>query len=297
LVSGAGHLALTLYIMETIIQKPQVALVIGSGGVKCAAAIGLWQVLQREGIEIDLAVGCSGGSMYAAMLALGHDIEFVQAMTLNFWTEDLMAGYTSNLKAATSGAVRFDERSGLVDDQPVMIRLQKAFGDQTFADTRIPLFIASTDFYSGENVVHSSGLLVDAIRASIAVPTIFPPWEIDGRLLIDGAASNPLPVDVAIREGGQVILAMGFTLATRSRMRSMTAVNAHLNALYMNNLLQAQYAFHNLAHHGEIILIMPEFEKRISTFDAHQLPAIIAEGSRAAESQLPYLRRLLRRQG
>jgi NTE family protein len=276
-------------------QASNVSLVIGAGGVKCAAAIGLWQVLAREGIEIGLVVGCSGGSLYAAAMALGYDPAAIRQMTLDFWTPELMAGYTSNLKAATSGEIRFDERTGLVDDRFVMQRLNEAFGGRTFAGCRPPLYIVSTDFYSGEAVVHRAGNVVDAVRASIAVPTIFPPWQLDGRLLIDGAAANPLPIDVAIIEGGPpVILAMGFEQATRTRMRSLTAVTAHLNTLYMNNILKAQFAFHNLAHHAEIVPILPDFgDRRISTFDTHHLAAIIEAGTAAAERELPYVKRLL----
>jgi NTE family protein len=276
-------------------QASNVSLVIGAGGVKCAAAIGLWQVLAREGIEIGLVVGCSGGSLYAAAMALGYDPAAIRQMTLDFWTPELMAGYTSNLKAATSGEIRFDERTGLVDDRFVMQQLNEAFGGRTFAGCRPPLYIVSTDFYSGEAVVHRAGNVVDAVRASIAVPTIFPPWQLDGRLLIDGAAANPLPIDVAIIEGGPpVILAMGFEQATRTRMRSLTAVTAHLNTLYMNNILKAQFAFHNLAHHAEIVPILPDFgDRRISTFDTHHLAAIIEAGTAAAERELPYVKRLL----
>jgi NTE family protein len=274
-------------------DRRRVALVIGSGGVKCAAAIGLWRVLRREGIEVSMAVGCSGGSLYAAAYALGLPDLAVEEMTLNFWTDDLMSGYTTNLKAVMSGASRFTERSGLVQDEVANSRLLAAFGEHTFAEARLPLYVVATDFFSGEAVVQREGRLFDAIRASIAVPTIYPPWEVNGRLLIDGAASSPLPIDVAIKEGGDIILALGFTQPTRSRLRSLTAVNAHLNALLMNNILQAQYAFHNLVHHAEIILMVPEFDRRISTFDTQNVPAIIAEGERIAGEQLPYLQRLL----
>lgn len=59
------------------------------------------------------------------------------------------------------------------------------------------------------------------------------------------------------------------------------------------NLFKANYAFHNLAHHAEIIPIIPEFEKEISLFDTDQIPYVIAQGERAAEAQMPYLCRLL----
>jgi NTE family protein len=70
--------------MSTMPRK-RVALVIGAGSVKCAAALGLWKVLKREGIAVDMVVGCSGGSLYAAAMALGYDAEETEAMTLSMW--------------------------------------------------------------------------------------------------------------------------------------------------------------------------------------------------------------------
>ena len=274
-------------------RQRRVAVVIGSGGAKCAAALGLWKVLEREGIEVAMAVGSSGGSLYAATMALGFDPQTAERSTLDFWTSYLMEGYTSHLRAALSGETRFSEHSGLIDDRPVIDRLRKTFGERTFADARVPLYIVSTDLYSGEAVVHSGGSIVDAVRASIAIPMLFPPWAIGDRWLTDGAVSNPLPVDVAIKEGADLIVAMGFELPTRARARSYTAVTAHFNSIYMNNILKSTFAFYNLAHHAEVVAVLPEFDRSIGSFDAEQFPYVIAQGERATEAQLPYLRRLL----
>ena len=273
--------------------EKRVALVIGSGSVKCAAALGLWKVMEREGIKLDMVVGCSGGSMFAAGIAFGDDVASIEQTTLNLWTEDLMSGYTSNLRSAMTGEMRFTERSGLVDSEAAAARIASVHGSRSFAQTKIPLSIVATDFMTGEPVVISEGCVMDAIRASIAIPMIFPPHEVDGRLLIDGAVSNPLPVDVAIKEGCNMILAMGFSLPYRARMRSFNAVQSHLNAIYINNILRATYSFYNLAHHAEIIPILPVFEKEIGNFDAAQLPYIIEQGQKEAEAHMPYLKRLL----
>lgn len=271
----------------------RLALVIGSGSVKCAAALGLWNVLQREGIALDMVVGCSGGSLYAAGIALGEDVERFIANTLDLWTADVMSGYTTNLRAAMTREMTYTERSGLIDDNVVWERLFAVYGERTFADTQTPLYVAATDFYSGETVVIDEGRLVDALRASIAIPMIFPPWEVKGRLLTDGAVSDPLPVDVAIKEGAQIILSIGFELSLRKRMRSFNAVQTHLNAVYMNNILRAKFAFYNAVHHAEIIPLWPDFGEEISSFDVDKIPHIITMGERSAEEHLPYLKKLL----
>lgn len=278
-------------------QTRRVAIVVGSGGIKCAAALGLAQVLERERIKVSMAVGSSGGSIYAALMALGTELDTAEAQTIDLWTPDLMANYRSQLRSVQSGATRFTERSGLAEGQLLTQRLYLAFGDRTFADTQFPLFLVSTDLHTGEPVVHSSGSLVEAIRASIAIPLLFPPQPLGERLLVDGAVSNPLPVDVAIREGAEIVLAMGFEVPTHPRLRSYASVTAHFNSIFMNNILRATFAFSNLAHHGELIPILPEFEHPVGTFDSDLIPTIIEAGRSATEQSLPYIRRLLQAPG
>ncbi len=259
-----------------------VALVIGSGNVKCAAAIGVVRVLEQANIPIDLLVGSSGGSLFASVLALGVDAASMERLTTEFWTGDLMAGYAQNLRGVLSGEIPFDEKSGIVDDAPLNRALQNVYGDRTFADTKIPLHLMATDVRNGDKVELTRGLLRDATRASIAIPMIWRPWEIDGRLLTDGAASNPLPVDVAIREGEHVILAVGFDLPYRPRLRSFNAVQQQYISIYTNNLLRAAYSFHNLAHHAEIVPLFPDLSN-ISGFDTQQFPRIIEAGAAATK--------------
>jgi NTE family protein len=279
--------------VNTTGHPPRLGLVIGSGGVKCAAALGLWKVLVRHGIQLDMVVGCSGGSIFATGIAFGDEVASIEQSTLALWTEDLMSGYASNLKAAMSGESRFTERSGLVDIAAAEARIASLYRDRAFEKASIPLYIVATDFMTGEALVLSQGAVMDAIRASIAIPMVFPPHELDGRLLTDGAVANPLPVDVAIKEGCGIILAIGFELPYRTRMRSFNAVQSHLNAVYINNILRATYSFYNLAHHAEIIPILPSFNHDFGNFDTAQLPHIIERGEQEAEAQVEYLKRLL----
>lgn len=271
----------------------RLSVVIGSGGVLCAAALGLSKALRREGLAPGMAVGCSGGSIYAATIALGYDPDEAERYTLNLFTSEVFEGYTSHLKSALTGEIRFTETSSLIDDTVMLDRLMAAFGDKTFEDTAFPLYIVATELYSGERVVISSGRIVDAIRASIAIPMIFSPWKIGSQLLVDGAVCDPLPLDVAIQQGSDVITAVGFEMPTRKRMNSYTAVTTHFNSIYMNNILRATFAFYNAVHHAEIIPILPEFEKPVGTFDTAQIPYIISQGQKAAEQHIPYIKQLV----
>jgi len=274
-------------------MKNRLSIVIGSGGVLCAASLGLSKALHREGLTPGLAVGCSGGSIYAATIALGMDPDEAQRLTLNLFTSDVFEGYTSNLKSALSGETRFSESSSLIDDNIMYERLRSVFLAKTFEETVFPLHIVATDFYTGERAVISSGRILDAIRASIAIPMIFSPWKIGDQLLVDGAVCDPLPIDVAIQQGSDVIAAVGFEMPIRMRLNSYTAMTTHFNSLYMNNILKSTFAFYNAVHHAEIIPILPNFEKPVGTFDTQQIPYIIEQGERAAEEHIPYIKKLL----
>lgn len=273
--------------------KKRVALVIGSGAIKCAASIGMFQVLKEENVEIDLVVGCSGGAIYGVGIAAGMDPAEIQELSDSTWTRDLMQGYLVNLKASKDGTLKFNERSGLVDDSYLNEKLRSIAGDKEFSDLKTPLIVVATDMKDGEPVELSEGDIFSSVRASLAIPMIFPPWEIDGTLLIDGAASNPLPIDVAIQHGADIVLAMGFTLDYRSKFRSLTAVQEQMTSIYMNNIFKNSYAFNNLAHHSEIFPIIPEFDSVISMFDIHKMPHIIKRGREATLEQLPHIKRLM----
>lgn len=277
----------------------RVALVIGSGGVKCAAALGVQQALRDAGIGVDMLVGCSGGTLYAAASALGWDVARATAETLRLWTRDV----TSRRKRGAFAQIllprwfRFTEDFALRDDSLVRERIQAAFGDLTFADTKTPFYVAATDFWTGEQVVLSSGLLRDAIRASIAIPMLFSPWVVDGRHLVDGFLSDPLPVNVAVREGADVIVAIGFEANYMRRINSLGRYAAQLSSVMTNNLLRSRFAFHSMTHHSELIAVVPEFDRKVGVFDTSQIPYLIDRGRETMEQHIPYVQRLLEQGG
>jgi NTE family protein len=275
-----------------------VAVVIGSGSVKCAASLGLVNALERAGIAIDMLVGCSAGCIYATLIASGRTTAEAAEMTRHLWTSSITERMDriALLRAIFPRLMNFTSRFGLRDDRLVMARLRRAFGDLRIENTRIPLHLTATDFETGSQRIFSSGRAIDAIRASIAVPFLFSPWAIDGRLYLDGYMSDPLPVGVAIRENAGVIVAMGFESPFQEHVNSAGRFAFQVSAILSNNLLKSQFSFHGLAHHAEIIPIIPEFKERIRLFDTEKIPYIIEEGERAAEVQMPYLKRLLEAQ-
>jgi NTE family protein len=228
-------------------------------------------------------------------MALGYDADETEAMTLTLWNRDVTRrrDYRSLLGAFLPKLFGFRGYFGMVHGEPLLAALRTGFGERRFADVVRPLYVVATELATGQQATLSEGSIVDAVRASIAIPYIWAPWEVDGRLMLDGCLSDPLPVDVAIKEGADVILAMGFESPYPRRIRSATSYAFHVNSIYTNNLFRANYSFHNLAHHAEILPIVPEFGEPVNLFDTHKFAHVIACGARAAEEQLPYLRQLL----
>ena len=277
------------------IKKKKIALVIGAGSVKCAAALGLWKVLEKENIQFDMIVGCSGGSLYAAAMAMGFSLQECIESTKKLWNRSIteQRNWRSLASVILPGLFRFNNQFSMMSDTPMLKSFKSVFGDKTFSDAKIPLYLVATDFETGESIAQHEGRLVDALRASVAIPYLWSAWPHNGRMLIDGAASNPLPVDVPIREGVDIILAMGFESPLPSRIKSVSRYAFYINSLMTNNLLRANFAFHNAVHHAEIISIFPEFERSIRLFDTDQIPYVIEQGERAMLEQMDYLKRLL----
>lgn len=275
--------------------RTKVAVVVGSGGLKCVAAIGAIGVLLRAGVPIDMVVGCSGGSLCAAWLARGagdaqaEADRFVASLQGMFESLD----YRAIARALMPRVFRFDPEFAVLDDAKVNAAIAAFARDDVLEGMPIPLRIVATDFATGEKVVLSNGSLRDAIRASIAIPLVLRPWPVNGRFLTDGGASDPLPVDVAMREGADVIFAMGFEEALQPEFRNALQLMLHLKSTTVNHLLRSQYAFYSASHHAEVIPIIPPFERRVGLNDFHEVPYLIRQGEVAAEREIPYVRRLL----
>jgi NTE family protein len=275
--------------------RPRIALVIGSGGMRCVSAFGALKVLQREGIDIDMVVASSGGAVVGYWVATGNKdlaagiAQYTAGMTRSF---DKLS-YHQILRAVFPRWFGYSPKFGLMKDRAINDYMRTALQDVRFEDLAIPLHFVATDVNNGEQVVLSRGPVFDAMRASLAIPLVLPPWEVQGRLLMDGAVCNPLPVDVAMREGAEVILAMGFEDALQPALDSGVAQAKQVLSVASNHLLRAQFAFHSMAHHAEVVAVIPDFGQQVGLRDTHLIPHLVRQGELATEREMPYLRRLL----
>lgn len=273
---------------------PALALVLGSGGVRSIAALGMVEVLAREGLRPDLLVGCSSGALFAALVAQGLGSDEAVRIATGLWTAEISRqrrwGAVPQMIWPRLG--RFSANFALRDDRLIMARLRQVFGGMRLEDLSTVLRVCATDADSGEGLVLDSGCLVDALRASIAVPFLFAPRWVDGKRLIDGFVSDPLPVSAA--HDARAVLALGFDAPMPRQVDGPTRMLAQLSSSLTNNLMRSRLAGAE-ASGMRLLRVQPMLDRRIGLFDTDAMPYLVEIGRRATEAQLPAIFALMDR--
>ena len=268
------------------------ALVLGSGGVRSIAALGMAEVLAREGIVPDVIVGCSAGAMFGALIAAGHDAAEAVRIATTLWSADITRKrrWRAIPQMLWPRLCGFDADFALRDDRPVLARLDQAFGDVRLEDLRIPLRVTAVDVATGTSVVLKRGSVVEALRAAVALPFMFAAVKIDGRRLIDGFVADPLPVSAA--SDAHSVLALGFASPMPHRVDRPTRMLAQITSAMTNNLVEARLAA-AVAGGQRLITLMPALDRRVGLFDTAAMPYLVDAGRRATEARLPAILALL----
>lgn len=274
--------------------RPTLALVLGSGGVRSVAALGICDVLAREGIRPDLVVGCSSGALIGATIARGQSADEALRSTLRHWSQELTEQHRWRAYAQLLAPrwLGFGADFGLRDGRLIARNVERAFGDLRLEDLPIPLRVATTEASSGAATVLTRGSVVDALRASMALPFIFPSVEVEGRHLVDGVLSDPLPVAAAA--DARAVIALGFAGAMPRRVDRPSRLLARISTTLTNNLQQARLDAARAA--GQRVLSIDLLiERRIGLWETRAMPYLFEAGRQAAEARLPQIRALLER--
>jgi NTE family protein len=273
-------------------SRANLALVLGSGGVRSIASLGMIEVLRAEGLRPDLIVGCSAGALFGALIAAGHEPREAIKMATTLWSREV----TRKCRPLAVAQMlfprigRFDADFAMRDDSLIMQRLEQAFGKLHIECLPLPLRITATDAATGNAVVLKSGSLVDALRASIAMPFMFKPKHIDGMRLVDGFLSDPLPVSAAL--DARCVIALGFPAPMPKRVDIPSRLLAQGTSAMTNNLMQARIATAK-ANGMRLACIFPTIERRIGLFDTEAMPYLVEAGRRATREMMPTILKTL----
>jgi NTE family protein len=272
-------------------STPQLALVVGSGGVRSAAALGAAHALRDAGIGIDLIAGSSSGALIGATLAMGLSPDDALATVRHFWSPHLTERkrWRAYAELALPRLFGFGDQFALRDGRSIAHAVNSGFGDRRLESLPIPMRIVATDAASGNSIVLDNGRVADAVLASMALPFIFPSVTIDGRRLVDGVLSNPLPISAVM--DCRAVLAIGFHGIMPRRVNRPGRLVGQITTAMINNLQAAQTRA-ALAMHHRVLLLDARIDPRVRLWDTDALPRMYELGRASAAQQLNVIRQL-----
>ncbi|WP_319479490.1 patatin-like phospholipase family protein [uncultured Draconibacterium sp.] len=230
---------------ENQTDKPKIALVLSGGGAKGLAHIGVLKVLEEAGIRPDIITGTSMGSIMGSLYAVGYtanelsDINKNANWDLLLTDKERLLSVAMDEKEETKKYLfdipirekRINLPAGVIDGQHLEAYFSELLWplteEEDFNQLPVPFHCMSVDMITGETVEHSWGDLVKSIRASMSIPTVFSPVQMDSMLLVDGGVTRNFPVQEAINMGADVIIGVyvGFQEdITADDIRSMTDI-------------------------------------------------------------------------
>ncbi len=290
-------------------DRPRIGLVLSGGGARGLAHVGVISVLEEMQIPIDYVAGTSMGAIvggfYAAGLSPADMEKLVTSMEWNeafkdkpppselpFRRKQDAADFLINFDLGYKDG-RFAVPKGLLQGQNLNLILKSLLihseGIDDFNKLHIPFRAVATDIETGNAVILAKGDLVTAMRASMSIPGVFAPVEIDGKMLVDGGVANNLPVDVARSMGADIVIAVDIStnLSGRDQLTSSVEITAQLTSI----MIQRNTANQIRTLTERDILIRPDLGN-IATGDFFRAGEAVATGRKQTEAVKDILARL-----
>lgn len=183
-------------------EPTKVHLVLGSGGARGVAHIGVIEELEKNGFEIIEVVGCSMGAVVGGIYCAGQLQEYKN------WMFSLTKKKVFDLLDFTF------TRQGFVKGEKLFSKHMEVTGEQNIEDFNIPFTAVATDMQNNEEVYFREGDLFKALRASVSIPGIFTPVVYNNTILVDGGVLNPLPINLINRQEDAIIVAVDINSRT-----------------------------------------------------------------------------------
>jgi len=302
---AAACLASAAPVIGQTTARPKIGIAFSGGGAKGCAHIGVLRVLEEMHIPVDYIAGTSMGSIVGGLYATGMDPdELTEAILTVDWADalrdkpgrkdlvfrrkdddlryipDLELGLGKGGLKYPTGLRTGQKLNGLLRKFTMPVRTV-----HDFDDLPIPFRAVATEIATGEMVVLAKGDLAEALRASMAIPTVFTPVDIDGQLLVDGGVTNNVPVDVVRAMGADIVIAIdiGAQFADEEAVgKSFLSILGQTNRMITRGNMIARLA-------SADIVITPDISG-IGTLEFEKGHEIIARGETQARAQADELR-------
>ncbi|MCW3489924.1 patatin-like phospholipase family protein [Dethiobacter alkaliphilus] len=257
-------------------MKKKIGLALGGGSARGFAHIGVLKVLNEAGINVDMIAGTSMGAVIGAFYCSGIDLTLMERL----------AGQIQRRNWLDWTFPRMGLASGDKLEQMLLLLTRK----RTFAELEKPLAVVATDLVRGEKVVISDGLVARAVRASAAIPGVFCPVEFRGRMLVDGAVVERVPVHTARDMGADVVLAVDLGIYVDGSKPN------HIVDVIAQSLDIMQRDLCRLNTDVADVLISPQL-KHVAPGQFHKAPEAVQAGEDATRAMLPQIKEFLRKEG
>ncbi len=287
-------------------KRPKIGLVLSGGGARGFAHVGVIRVLEENHIPVDYVAGASMGALVGALYATGRTPDEMERLIETLDWDNLLRGKTAfgalsyrrkedrrNLPGAITlggkggrlnlpGSLNPGHEIGLVLD-----RLMLSYGDKTdFDDLPIPFRAAATDLVNAETVVLKDGSLAQSLRATMAIPGVFAPVELNGKILADGGILNNIPTDVAKEMGADIIIVVNIETQLGDRAALQDLVGILGQTFYVATIENSRRSLRQAD-----FIIAPDLEN-YTTFDFTAGKKIVELGYQGAESKISLLKSL-----
>lgn len=289
------------------VEKP-VALVLGGGGARGMAHIGVFKALQDEGVPIDMMVGTSIGAFAASLYGLTRDWRYLKERTVEFLNSKGFKKYGKGLTDDVSGRKRpanriktflqkavalviLAARKSLISHKRMREAVDGLVPDKLFADLAIPLAVVALDLKACEEVVIREGSLRDACALSANLAGFFPPQAYKDKLIVDPSPVSSVPVDAARSLGAAAVIAIDI----RSRLEPIDKIVSGVDAVFRIAAMASDRANATQIARADVVItpgVSGTYWSDFKDIDAH-----IAEGERAAREAMPRIRRVLKELG
>ena len=247
-------------------KRPIVALVLGSGGARGYAHIGVIQVLEQHGIHPDFIVGTSAGSIVGSIYASGKTANELRDIALN-------------MKANDVRDVKIDLK-GFFDGKKVENYVNEQVNNTPLEKLKTPMYVVATQLKEGKKVVFNYGNTGQAVRASVSIPSMFVPTKIGEDEYVDGGLVSPVPVEVAHDLGADIIIAVDILA------QPIHTETSNVWGLFNQNINIMQKHLANEELKLADVVIQPDLREKAHIFDVKGREATMLAGAEATVAQL-----------
>lgn len=254
-------------------KQPVVALVLGSGGARGYAHIGVIEILEKNHIYPDFIVGTSAGSIVGSLYASGKNAAELREIALN-------------LKANDVRDVTID-RKGFFEGQKVESFMNEQVNNTPLQALKIPMYVVATELKEGKRVVFNYGNTGQAVRASVAIPSMFIPTKIGDDEYVDGGLVSPVPVEIAKELGADIVIAVDILA------QPIHTETSNVWGLFNQNIniMQKQLAHEELKEAD--IIIKPDLREKVHIFDVSGREQTMLAGQDATREIIPKVKNMI----